>query len=307
MNIRDLTYLVAIADHLHFAKAADACFVSQPTLSMQIKKLEQELNVLIFKRSAKKITITPHGQKIIDQARLALSKIDDIKKTALQLQDPYLGTLRLGIIPTLAPYLIPIILPKLQQQLPKLELVIEEAKTEELMTLITAQKLDAIITALPINQAQLTTKTLFDEAFYLAINTQHPLNKFKTINLNKLNQQTVLLLTEGHCFREQALSICQRVNSQINQQYRATSLTTLINLVSANQGITLLPALAAQTYQQQADISIKPFSHPQPKRSLAISYMSNCSLEPCIEEISQIITHGINKTPICNKPSVEAN
>ncbi|WP_040953697.1 LysR substrate-binding domain-containing protein, partial [Coxiella burnetii] len=205
MNIRDLKYLLAVADSAHFGKAAEKCFVSQPTLSAQLKKLEEELGVRLFERNNKRVLITPIGQIIAAQVRVILQEVEKLKVLAQNAQDPFAGVFHLGIIPTLGPYLLPIILEIFKKRLPKLNLVVYENKTENILHELQQGRLDAVILALPVSAPNLVVQELFCEPFYVALPKHHPLAKKKSVTLADLEKETLLLLEEGHCLREQAL------------------------------------------------------------------------------------------------------
>ena len=244
MNLRDLDYICAVADHKHFGKAAEACHVSQPTLSGQIKKLEGQLKVTLFERSHKGIRVTDIGEEIILIAREAREAARRIKNVAASAQDPLAGNLSLGLIPTVAPYLIPLFVGKLSKRLPKLSMTYREDITERLTDSLLSGDLDVAILATPPEDNTLAAIDLYTEPFWLVFPKVHELSQLDQASMTDVKEDDVLLLTEGHCFRDQALSICRPSHRRRQQSLRATSLETLINLVASGQGVTLVPALA---------------------------------------------------------------
>jgi LysR family transcriptional regulator, hydrogen peroxide-inducible genes activator len=247
MNLRDLQYLVALAEHRHFGRAAEACFVSQPTLSTQIKKLEDELGVALVERTPRKVLLTEVGRDIAIRARDVLNEIEQIRGVARRTLDPESGTVRLGIFPTLGPYLLPHVLPLVREAFPRLELLLVEEKTETVLRLLREGKLDAGILALPLHEESLHSEFLFEEPFLLAVSSAHPLaHKQGQLRLADLSSQNLLLLEDGHCLRDQALEVCHMAGAGEHSGFRATSLETLRQMVAANVGITLLPVTAVK-------------------------------------------------------------
>ena len=291
-SIRDLKYLIAIADLGHFGKAAEACFVSQPTLSAQVKKLEDELGVILFERNKKRILITPIGKMIVEKARLILQNCAELKITADNAKDPYAGIFRLGIIPTLGPYLLPKILRPLKKELPHLELIVHEDKTELILQQLKQGDLDAIILALPIVNEGFVIKELLHEPFYVALSKTHPLAHKKTLSQRDLKNETLLLLSEGHCLRDQALEACALPTSSEKTGFQATSLETLRHLVSAGFGITLLPELSLSATQPNTNIIIKPFASPVPTRHIGMVWRESSARAQCCLKIEEVIKKG---------------
>ncbi|MDP1574115.1 MAG: LysR substrate-binding domain-containing protein [Coxiellaceae bacterium] len=294
-NIRDLKYLIALADLGHFGKAADACFVSQPTLSTQLKKLEEELGVTLFERTNKHVLITPVGKLIADKARIILQHCEELKLLATNAKDIFSGTFRLGIIPTLGPYLLPHILKPIKKQLPKLELIVHENKTDAILLQLKNGDLDAVVLALPVTKDNLTVRELFCEPFCLALPKEHLLAKKKLVSLCDLKKETLLLLSEGHCFRNQALEACGLSSNPINTGFQATSLETLRQLVSANFGITLLPALSVHASKNDAAIVMREFSNPIPSRRIGMLWRNQTVRERCCEKIASLIQENVQK------------
>lgn len=272
MNLRDLRYLVAVADHRHFGRAAEACFVSQPTLSTQLKKLERELGVELVERNPGHILLTAAGEQVVARARVVLHEADDIVDIARRAQDPESGSVRIGLFPTLAPYLLPHVVPHLHARFPKLELLLVEEKTEVVHQRLRDGDLDVGVLALPIHDDQLHTEVLFDEDFVLAVPRHHPLAATAgPVDTSVLDGEHVLLLEEGHCLREQALAVCQLAGADERSGFRATSLETLRQMVAAGVGITLLPELAVRPpVPPSPDVELLRFREPVPRRTIAM-------------------------------------
>ncbi len=291
MNIRDLKYLVALIDHRHFGKAAEACFVSQPALSMQLKKLEEHLGVQLLERTNKSVMLTPIGEELGARARNVISQVDEIRDLARLAADPYGGDLTLGVFPTLAPYLLPHIMPSITKKFPRLSLYLLEEQTATLVQKLKQGKIDAAILALPIAESGLQVMPLFEEEFLLAVPKQHEFAKRKTIRQDELAGQQLLLLEEGHCLREQALSLCYRFNAQENQQFRATSLETLRHMVAAGIGITLMPKIACKSN----DVVYIPFKKPKPTRQLGMVWRASAAKQQVLMEIAEQIKNIMRK------------
>lgn len=246
MNLRDLKYLVALADYKHFGRAAAACFVSQPTLSTQIKKLEDELGISLVERAPRKVMLTPAGREASIRARAIVAEVDQMKEVARRSQDPEAGTLRLGIFPTLAPYILPHVIPTIRQRFDQLELLLVEEKSHQLLTQLREGRLDAALLALPIYEEHFHGEYLFEEPFVLAVPQTHRLADAPTVTLDHLAHERLLLLEDGHCLRDQALDVCKVAGASEKTEFQATSLETLRQMVAANVGITLLPLLATK-------------------------------------------------------------
>jgi LysR family hydrogen peroxide-inducible transcriptional activator len=244
MNLRDLRYLVAVADHLHYGRAAAACNVSQPTLSTQLKKLEEYLGAALFERTNKSVHLTATGAEIVAHARRALAEADAILAVTRQRKGPLIGPLQLGIIPTLGPYLLPWLVPAARKSYPELRLVVHEDLTARLLEQLQLHRLDAAIVALPAAGEGWEVAPLFDEPFWLACPKDHPLAKRARVSEEDLQGQRLLVLAEGHCLRDQALAVCASAGAREAGRFQATSLNTLAQMVASGMGCTLLPALA---------------------------------------------------------------
>ena len=298
MNLQDLRYLVAVADHRHFGRAAEACFVSQPTLSTQIKKLERELGVELVERSPRHIMLTAVGESVVERARVVLRETDNIREVARRATDPEAGSLRIGLFPTLAPYLLPHIVPVLHERFPKLELLLVEEKSAVVHQRLRDGQLDVGLLAMPVHDDHLHCEPLFDEEFVLAVPTGHPLSSVRgTVSTSVLAGDNVLLLEEGHCLRDQALSVCQLAGAEERSGFRATSLETLRQMVAAGVGVTLLPELAVQPpIPPSPDIDLVRFDSPIPRRQIAMFWRRTSAYAdflPGIAEVIREITDGL--------------
>lgn len=291
MNLSDLRYLVALADHRHFGRAAEASFVSQPTLSTQLKKLERELGVELIERSPRHVMLTPVGELVVERARLVLREADGIREVARRARDPESATLRLGIFPTLGPYLLPHVVPVVRAQLPHLELLLTEEKTETVIRRLRDGSLDVGILALPVNDDQLQQEPLFDEEFVLAVPHGHALaDDTAGIDLSVLSGEHLLLLEDGHCLRDQALAVCQLSGAAERSGFRATSLETLRQMVSAGVGITLLPRLAVEPPVPVYDnIRLVRFGHPAPRRRIAMFWRTTSAYREFLPQLADLI------------------
>src|SRR6201996_1970886 len=287
MNLRDLHYLVALAEHRHFGRAAEASFVSQPTLSTQIKKLEDELGVALVERTPRKVLLTETGREIARRARGVLSEIDEIKQIAQRTRDPESGTLRLGIFPTLGPYLLPHLVPLVRKNFPRLELLLVEEKTEHVIRMLREGSLDAAVLALPLHEESLHTEFLFEEPFVLAVPDAHPLAQKKNrLKLSDLEDENLLLLEDGHCLRDQALEVCQLAGAGEKTGFRATSLETLRQMVAANVGITLLPALAVRPpVPPSPAVHLIEFHGKAPSRRIAMVWRRSSAMTPFLRDL----------------------
>ena len=291
MNLRDLHYLLALAEHRHFGRAAEASFVSQPTLSTQIKKLEEELGVALVERTPRKILLTETGREIARRARAVLAEVEEIKAIAQRTRDPEAGTLRLGIFPTLGPYLLPHVIPLLRERFPRLELLLTEEKTEHVIHMLREGALDAGILALPLHEDSLHSEFLFEEPFVLAVPDHHPLAGHKNrLKLHDLANEKLLLLEDGHCLRDQALEVCQLAGAGERNGFRATSLETLRQMVSAEVGITLLPTLAVQPpVPPSANLRLIRFKAPAPSRRLAMVWRKSSAMHGFLGQLADVL------------------
>jgi len=289
MNLRDLTYLVALADHRHFGRAAEASFVSQPTLSTQIKKLEEELGVVLIERGPRKLMLTEVGTAISERAREVLNEVDQIREEARRHRDPEAGSFRLGLFPTIGPYLLPHVMPQLRERFPQLELYLIEEKTEILVDQLRRGQIDAAILALPVEDKAFEQELLFDEPFVLCLPADQPPPQHLPAQLFDLKANSLLLLEEGHCMRDQALEVCELAGARERQGFRATSLETLRQMVAAGVGVTLLPVLSVKPpVANNPALRVVAFEEPSPKRSLGLIWRrqsARASLMPMLAEV----------------------
>ncbi len=291
MNLRDLKYLTALADHKHFGRAADASFASQPTLSTQIKKLEDELDVQLFERQPRKVLLTRAGEAIVSRARVILREVDSIREIARSARSPESGQIKLGMFPTLGPYLLPHVVPALRLRFPDLELLLIEEKTEELLAQLDRGDIDAAVLALPVHDENLVVEPLFDESFVLALPVERA-SEFPHdgVNMRELRGREVLLLEEGHCLREQALSLCELNGAAEKSGFRATSLETLRQMVSANVGVTLLPRLATlPPVPANQHLLLREFKAPAPVRHIGMLWRKSDSRDALMRGIAQLL------------------
>lgn len=288
MNFRALQYFVKLAELKHFSKAAEACFVSQPTLSTQIRKLEEELGVSLVERAPRHIMLTPIGEDIAHRARHVLRDIDHIKTAARRSKNPATGTIKLGIFPTLAPYLLPHVIPGIREKFPELKLQLAEEKTEDILGMLDQGRLDAGLLALPVNDPGLEIEVLFEEPFVTAMPAGHPLSDKTTISLKDLEGEELLLLEEGHCLREHALAVCELAGAHERVDFHATSMETLRQMVATNAGVTLMPVLAVKPPIPKTDnIAIRPFAPPAPSRTIVLVWRSSSPLGKFLRQLAE--------------------
>jgi LysR family transcriptional regulator, hydrogen peroxide-inducible genes activator len=293
MNLRDLRYLVAVAEHRHFGRAAEACFVSQPTLSTQVKKLEEELGVVLIERSNRQVMLTPVGERIVAQAQRVLREVNQMVHIAQAYQDPFGGEFRLGIIPTVAPYLLPKILGPMHKAFPKLKTQLTEGQTVAITRMLRDGELDAVILALPLEEDNLEQVRLYTEPFYFAASKLHPKAGRKSVKLADLEDEQVLLLEDGHCLRDQALAICTNAHAVENTNFRATSIETLRQMVAANVGITLMPELAIS--QRTGPVRYLPFEGAQPHRDIGLCWRTSSTREELLKQLARVLAETMGE------------
>jgi LysR family transcriptional regulator, hydrogen peroxide-inducible genes activator len=292
MTLRDLEYLVALAETRHFGRAAERCHVSQPTLSAQLRKLEEFLGVTLIERQPRRVALTPAGEAVAERARRMLRDADDIRALARARQDPLAGQLKVGFIPTLGPYLLPRIAPRIARALPKLQLMLHEYQTAALVDRVVSGELDLAILALPVDTKGLVTRSLFAEAFLVAMPEHHRLTAKKRVKSADLAGEKLLLLEEGHCLRDQALEVCERAGTD-EQDFRATSLETLRQMVAAGLGITLLPRLAAEgPFASARGLVVRPFAPPAPSRVIGAAWRRSTSRAQAISAVCEVIARA---------------
>src|SRR6056297_608413 len=290
MNLRAVHYLVTLADVRHFSKAAERCHVSQPTLSTQIRKLEEELDVQLVERSPRKVMLTEVGEEVVERARAMLADAEAIRAIARRSKDPHSGTMRIGIFPTLAPYFLPHVVPEIRKRFPRLTLRLFEEKTEDVIEMIRQGRLDAGLLALPVDAEQLASRVLFEEPFVLAVPESHALSKRESITMDDLEKEELLLLEDGHCLREQALEVCQLAGAHEQLDFHATSMETLRHMVAAGTGITLMPVMSVKPPAANIEhLELRPFKQPAPKRSIALVWRKSSAQAPFMQELAGIM------------------
>ena len=290
IKLKDLKYLVAVADMRHFGKAAERCFVSQPTLSAQLRKLEEYLGVQLIERQPRHIMLTAAGEQVVARARLIVNASDDVLEIARSHRDPMAGRLRVAFLPTIGPYLLPGVMPSLRKALPRVELMLYEYQTAPMLEHLHAGEIDVGVLALPVAVDGLTSRVLYDEPFSVAAPAQHALAKKAQIRVEDLKGETLLLLEDGHCLRDQALDFCSRVDVHEKQDFRGTSIETLRQMVAAGAGITLLPELATRgAYAATRAVAVRPFAKPVPSRRIGALWRQSSARTPVIEALCKLI------------------
>lgn len=292
MTLTELRYIVAVARERHFGRAAENCFVSQPTLSVAVKKLEEELGVQIFERGPTEITVTPAGNRVIEQAQRTLEEAEKIRGIAKVTGDPLEGALKLGAIFTIAPYLLPQLIPILRRRAPKMPLMLEENYTATLSERLKRGDIDAAIVALPFSEAGINVTPLYDEPFMVALAKTHAWAKRKTIAADELVRENLLLLGSGHCFRDQVLNACPALNrssatpGSLQKTVEGSSLETIRLMVASGMGMTVLPASAVPAKRAAADLlTYIPFSRPAPDRRVVLASRSSFPRTAALELI----------------------
>ncbi|WP_224372497.1 LysR substrate-binding domain-containing protein [Hyalangium versicolor] len=294
-TLRQLQYVVAVADALSFRKAAALCHVSQPSLSAQLAQLEEALGVRIFERDRRRVLLTQAGKELVERARQLLVEADDLTEAARRASDPLSGTLRLGVIPTVSPYLLPTIAPALRKAFPRLTLLWVEDKTETLVHALGTGSLDAALVALEAELGDVEHEVIAEDPFVLAMAPGHPLGARKSeAPHSELQGADVLLLDEGHCFREQALAFCSKARAH-ELEFRATSLSTLTQMIAAGAGVTLLPRLAVPTEVSRSKLQVRPLAAPVPKRTLALIWRKRSSLQTALRQVAATVRSAYPK------------
>jgi len=277
MTLTELRYIVAVARERHFGRAAEACFVSQPTLSVAIKKLEEELDVKIFERGSNEVTMTPLGESIVRQAQQVIEQAQGIREIAKRGKDPLAGPLRLGIIYTIGPYLLPELVKNAIEHVPQMPLILQENFTVKLLDMLRTGELDCAIMAEPFPDNGLAIAALYDEPFMAAVPRNHPLATRQTITSEELKRETMLLLGTGHCFRDHVLEVCPefaRFSSDaegIKKSFEGSSLETIKHMVASGMGVTVVPALSVPR-EPQAHLVFIPFAEPVPSRRVVLAW-----------------------------------
>jgi LysR family hydrogen peroxide-inducible transcriptional activator len=294
VTLTELRYVVAVARERHFGHAAQSCFVSQPTLSVAIKKLEEELGVTLFERGPGEVSVTPVGRRVVEQAQRVLEEAARVKELAAAGHDPLAGTLRLGAIYTIGPYLLPKLIPVLRRMAPAMQLMIQENFTHRLAEMLKQGEVDVILVALPFAEAGVATRAVYDEPFLVALPPGHALEKKKHITSDELARESLLLLGSGHCFRDQVLDLCSNVQRSkrgaLARALEGGSLETIRQMVASGVGVTVLPATAVQPGESSGDlIRIRPFARPVPDRRVVLAWRKSFPRPEAIEALRQAI------------------
>tara|TARA_R110002072_G_scaffold276793_1_gene438510 strand:- start:21 stop:917 length:897 start_codon:yes stop_codon:yes gene_type:complete len=272
-TLRQLEYLVALAEHLNFRRAAESCYVTQPTLSNQLKELEGALGVQLFERDKRRVLATPAGELLTKRAREVLRGVADLVDQARAFNAPLSGPLRLGVIPTIAPYLLPNAMPRLRERFPELQLYLWEDHTDRLLARLAEGQLDLLLLAREAELGEVALLDLFRDSFLLAAPHDHPLAKRKRVRQADLDGERLVLLQEGHCLRAQALTLCSARGAGESREFQASSLSTLIQTVAAGSGITLLPKIALEVEgHPDRGLAFVPFSKPEPARTISLAW-----------------------------------
>ena len=294
MTLTELRYIVAVARERHFGRAAEACFVSQPTLSVAVKKLEDELGVALFERRANDVAVTSQGERIVEQAQRILEEVESLRQIAAAGRDPLAAPLRLGAIYTIGPYLLPFLIPALRKRAPKMPLQIEENFTAVLSERLRHGELDAIVISLPFEEPGILTLPLYDEPFVVALPADHPWTRKKSIKATDLPQDNLLLLGSGHCFRDQVLKVCPALNrsaaGSMQRTLEGSSLETIRHMVASGAGITVLPCSSVATAAPERRLlTIRPFASPAPSRRVALAWRKSFPRPQAIETLRQAL------------------
>jgi LysR family hydrogen peroxide-inducible transcriptional activator len=295
IKIRDLEYLDAIDTHRHFGRAAESCFVSQPTLSGQIMKLEEQLGITLVERQTRKVMLTPAGEQLVVEARNVLQAASNFEASARALLDPFSGDLHVGLIPTLAPYLLPHIMKDLNKKLPNINFYLHEDKTKNLLKSLDDGKLDFIILPWLEEMDKFDRYDLFEEPLVLATSKDHQLSSKEVVSLDELKEYEVLTLEDGHCLRDQALGFCFTAGVKEDNRFQATSLETLRYMVSSNMGITLLPQLATVNHHITSTINYISFADPKPNRQISLMLRSGYSRMQCIRAVVSSVKNSMKE------------
>ncbi len=297
IKLKDLRYLVAVADTRHFGRAAERCFVSQPTLSAQLKKLEQSLGVQLIERQPNNVALTDPGEQIVARARRILEACEEVTTLARSHRDPLAGVLRVALLPTIGPYLLPHIARPLQRALPRLQLHLHEYQTIPMLKRLKAGDLDVGILALPVELDGLEARELYSEPFQVLIPDRHALAQRSRVTMGDLEGQSLLLLEEGHCLRDQALALCSRAGLGERQDFSATSLETLRQMVATGAGITLLPQLATEgAYGNARGTRVLPFAKPVPSRRVGAVWRKTSARHTAIDAVCGFIAERMQRS-----------
>jgi LysR family hydrogen peroxide-inducible transcriptional activator len=293
VTLRQLRYFDALARHGHFGRAAEACAISQPALSMQIKEMEQALGGVLIERGARQVALTRFGEELLRRVRDILRSVDELGDFARASQDRLAGRLRVGMIPTIAPYLLPKVIENLARLHPELDIHVRETLTPKLIKEVAEGRLDTAIVALPVSEASLTEVALFTEHFLLVRPGED--ERTPVPSREMLREMKLLLLEEGHCFRDQALSFCNMQSSPPREVLDASSLSTLVQMVGAGIGVTLIPEMAVAVETRSAPVSVARFGNPQPSRTIGMVWRRTSPLARQLQQISEVVCLAAGK------------
>lgn len=290
MNLRDLTYVLAVERYGSITKAAEACEVTQPTLSAQIGKLERELGIRVFERDGRGLKITAAGRTLLDHAQRIAAAVDELVAATESHRDPLSGTLRLGLIPTLAPYLLPALLPALREELPRISVVVVEDQTAPLIEALRSGAIDAAMLATTTDDERLVAESLFDEPLWVALPSEHELAAEPAIAAGAIDVATLLLLAEGHCLRDQALALCNEpgLSRKAPGDFRAASLETILNLVDEGLGMTLVPHLSLKNARLRRKLALRPFSDERAYRRISLVRRRSSPRTALLERVADL-------------------
>ena len=295
MTLTELKYIVAVARERHFGRAAESCFVSQPTLSVAVRKLEDELGIQIFERGGSEISVTPVGEQIIDEAHRVLERTNTIKEIAQQGKDPLSGPLRVGVIYTIGPYLLPGLMPRMIADIPAMPLILQENFTVKLLEMLRQGEIDVAVLADPFPDTGLVTQALYDEPFVVAVPRGHAWARRKSIASSELREETMLLLGAGHCFRDHVLEVCpemskfSQASGGIQRTFEGSSLETIRHMVASGVGITVLPLLALPQGHSSELLHYLPFQDPVPSRRISLVWRKSYPRMPAVAALRQAI------------------
>ena len=288
-SLRQLQYAVAVADTLSFRRAAERCHVSQPSLSVQLQRLEEALEVQLFERTRRRVLLTPAGRELVERARRILLEVDDFQTAARQTADPLQGTLRIGVIPTISPYLLPMATPILRTAYPQMRTVWIEDKTPVLVRELGAGTIDAALLALEAELGDVDHALVGIDPFLLATRRDDPLGmRTEPAKPSELRTRDVLLLDDGHCLRDQVLSYCSKAKAR-ELEFRATSLSTLAHMVAGGAGVTLLPRIAVPTEAHRANLCVREFAKPRPYRTLVLAWRHRSPVGDALKQVAETL------------------
>jgi LysR family transcriptional regulator, hydrogen peroxide-inducible genes activator len=298
ITLTQLEYIVAVDTHRHFGKAAEACFITQPTLSMQIKKLEEDMEVIVFDRSKQPLIPTDIGQRIIEQARVVLKQAEEINNIVKDHKHEVSGMLRIGIIPTLAPYLLPIFIGEYKKKYPNIFIKVTEATTDNIIKLLGKDLIDVGILVTPLKEEKIIEKPVFYEEMLIYANSTHKLHDQKEITLQDIATPEIWLLSDGHCFRDQVVNLCSYLgttDSQLPFHFEAGSLETLMNIVDHEGGLTLIPELAKATMSKKRAYNVKHFTSIKPLREVSLVYSRHFAKHKLINLLWNVMRESVPK------------